>query len=84
MVSGFPSIKHRTVHYSNTRYVQAYRGETAECVCHGLRAVFEHLGFAPRLLVFDNATGVGRRTGAQIVESALFASFKTHYRRTST
>lgn len=69
-----------TLPHSNARYVQVYRGETAECVCHGLRTVFEHLGFAPRLLVFDNATGVGRRTGTRIVESGLFAAFKAHYR----
>lgn len=69
-----------TFPFSNMRYAQAYRGETAECVCHGLRQVFEHAGFVPRLLVFDNATGIGRRHGEQVTESALFAAFKLHYR----
>lgn len=69
--------------FSNARFVQAYRGESAECVCDGLRRIFEHVGFAPRVLVFDNATGVGRRTGEKIVESKLFGSFKAHYRITA-
>ena len=58
----------RTVHflvvsfpYSNMRYVAALPGETAECVCHGLNKVFSHAGMVPRVLVFDNATGVGHR-----------------------
>ena len=66
--------------YSNMRYVQAYRGETAECVCHGLRAIFEHIGTVPRQLIFDNATGIGRRTGKKVIESKLFGAFKVHYR----
>lgn len=72
-----------TFPFSNTRFVQAYRGETAECVCDGLRRIFEHVGFAPRVLVFDNATGVGRRTGHTVIESKLFGAFKAHYRLTA-
>ena len=72
-----------TFPFSNMRFVQAYRGETSECVCHGLRAVFEHMGAAPRHLVFDNATGIGRRTGTTVVETKLFAAFKLHYRSQS-
>ena len=69
-----------TFPFSNMRLVQAYRGETAECVCHGLRTIFEHIGGVPRQLIFDNATGVGRRTGTTIIESKLFSAFKLHYR----
>ncbi|MBB2891022.1 transposase [Flexivirga oryzae] len=72
-----------TFPFSNMRFAQAYAGETAECVCHGLRTIFEHAGGAPRQLVFDNATGIGRRVGAQVVESKLFAAFKLHYRCTA-
>ncbi|WP_206448811.1 IS21 family transposase, partial [Agrococcus sp. KRD186] len=72
-----------TFPFSNTRFVLAYRGETAECVCDGLRRVFEHTGFVPRVLVFDNATGVGRRSGEKVIESKLFGSFKAHYRLTA-
>ncbi|MGH3280563.1 MAG: IS21 family transposase [Trebonia sp.] len=69
-----------TFPFSNMRYVQAFRGETAECICHGLRTVFEHVGFAARQLVLDNATGAGRRAGEKVTESRLFAAFKLHYR----
>lgn len=69
--------------FSNMRFVQAYRGETAECVAHGLRTVFEHIGAAPRHMVFDNATGIGNRVGTRVTETKLFAAFKTHYRSES-
>lgn len=72
-----------TFPFSNMRFVQAYRGETAECVCHGLRTVFEFIGAAPRHLVFDNATGIGRRVGTKVVETKLFGAFKLHYRSES-
>jgi len=42
---------------------QVFWGETAECVCQGLRSVFESMGGVPRRAVFDNATEVGRRVG---------------------
>ncbi len=69
--------------FSNMRFVQGYRGETAECVAHGLRTVFEHIGAVPRHMVFDNATGIGRRVGTRVVETKLFAAFKLHYRSES-
>ncbi|GAA1228560.1 IS21 family transposase [Rhodoglobus aureus] len=72
-----------TFPFSNMRFVQAYRGETAECVCHGLRTVFDHIGATPRHLVFDNATGIGRRVGTHVVETKLFGAFKLHYRSES-
>lgn len=58
---------------------QVFWGETAECVCQGLRDVFEFLGGVPLRAVFDNATEVGRRVGAQIVTSELFRRFAAHY-----
>lgn len=65
--------------YSNARYGQVYGGQSAECVTHGLQTIFEHVGFVPRLLVFDNATGIGRRVGEQITEAELFARFRAHH-----
>lgn len=65
--------------YSNARYGQLYRGETAECVCHGLQTIYDHIGFVPCLQVFDNATGIGRRVGQIVKESDLFARFRTHH-----
>lgn len=46
--------------YSNDGYSQVFGGETAECVCQGLVDIFEFIGGVPPLLIFDNATGVGR------------------------
>jgi len=86
IIAGIRQVLHIfvvTFPFSNMRLVQAYRGETAECVCHGLRTVFELIGAAPRHLVFDNATGIGRRVGPKVVESKLFSAFKLHYRSES-
>ncbi|QDY67370.1 IS21 family transposase [Glutamicibacter halophytocola] len=72
-----------TFPFSNMRFVRAYRGETAECVCHGLRSIFDEVGGAPTLMIFDNATGVGRRVRKKITETKLFEAFKNHYRSQS-
>lgn len=69
-----------TFPFSNMRYAQAYRGETAECVCHGLRTIFEHIGAVPTMMVFDNATGIGKRIADKVIETQLFAAFRLHYR----
>ena len=45
---------------------QVFWGETSECVCQGLRNVFEFAGGVPRRAVFDNATEVGRRVGGEV------------------
>ena len=37
--------------HSNMRYAVALPGENAECVCEGLRVVFEHAGVAPLVMV---------------------------------
>ena len=65
--------------YSNNGYSQVFGGETAECVCQGLKDIFEFIGGVPPLLIFDNATGVGRRIGDTIHESELFSRFRAHY-----
>jgi len=86
IIAGIRQVLHIlvvTFPFSNMRFVQAYRGETAECVSHGLRTVFEHIGAAPRHLVFDNATGIGKRVGTKVVETKLFGAFKLHYRSES-
>ena len=61
--------------YSNDGYSQVFGGETAECVCQGLQDIFEFIGGVPPLLIFDNATGVGRRIGDAIHASELFSRF---------
>lgn len=58
---------------------QVFWGETAECVCQGLRDVFEFLGGVPLRAVFDNATEVGRRVGAETGTSELFRRFAARH-----
>ena len=68
-----------TFPHSNVGLAQVFWGETAECVCQGLRNVFEFLGGVPLRAVFDNATEVGRRVGTEVRTSALFRRFAAHY-----
>lgn len=65
--------------YSNQGFAQVFGGETAECVCQGLGDVFAHIGGVPRVLVFDNAAGVGRRVADQVKEVELFKRFRLHF-----
>ena len=66
--------------YSNMRWVVALPGETSECVCQGLLWIFERMGMAPRVVVFDNATGVGhRRPDGTAAQTRLFSLFCAHY-----
>ena len=55
--------------HSNDSYTQVFGGETAECVCQGLKDIFGYLGGVSPVIVFDNATGVGRRVGEVIHEA---------------
>lgn len=65
--------------FSNDGYSQVFGGETAECVCQGLMDIFNYIGGVPPLLIFDNATGVGRRMCDGIHETDLFSRFRAHY-----
>jgi transposase len=69
--------------HSNARYAVVLPGETSECVCEGLRTIFEHVGRVPTRIVFDNATGVGKRMGKEVTTTKLFTAFKLHYRFTA-
>jgi transposase len=66
--------------YSNDSFSQVFGGETAECVCQGLKDVFGYIGGVPPVVVFDNATGVGRRIGEIVHETDLFGRLRAHYR----
>ncbi len=65
--------------HSNVGLTQVFWGETGECVCQGLRSVFEFVGGVPARAVFDNATEVGRRVGAEVRVSDMFRRFSAHY-----
>ena len=65
--------------FSNHAYYQVFRGETSECVCEGLQSIFKHMGGVPITIIFDNATGIGRRIQKLLIEAALFSQFRQHY-----
>lgn len=65
--------------YSNVGFCQLFFGETAECVCEGLKRVFERIGGVPQQIVFDNATGVGKMVEDKIKTTELFERFAAHY-----
>lgn len=70
-----------TFPYSSMRYVVALPGESAECVCEGLETVFSHVGLAPRVMVFDNATGAAHPVAwDRITVVEVFQRFVEHYR----
>ena len=65
--------------FSNAALLQYFPGETAECVTQGLQAIWQRIGGVPSRVVFDNATGIGRRMGDVIRYAELFERFKAHY-----
>lgn len=69
-----------TLPHSNARYCTAMLSERSECLCDGLREVFEWIGRAPSALVLDNATEAGRMVRGEVTESRLFSQFRMHYR----
>ncbi|WP_195839165.1 IS21 family transposase [Parafannyhessea umbonata] len=69
-----------TLPHSNARFCTATFSERSECLCDGLRRIFEWIGRAPALLVLDNATEAGRMVRGRVTESALFSQFRAHYR----
>ena len=83
VVAGVERVVHFLVvssPYSNMRWVVALPGETSERVCQGLLWIFERMGMAPRVVVFDNATGVGhRRPDGTAARTRLFSLFCAHY-----
>lgn len=66
--------------FSNKAYCQIYLGENSECVCQALMNIFTAIGGVPSVIVFDNATGIGRRVCKELQENRLFTQFRLHYR----
>jgi transposase len=65
--------------FSNVGLAQLFYGENSECVCQGLKNIFHFIGGIPNRLVFDNATGVGRRVGDKVRTAKTFEAFAAHY-----
>lgn len=68
-----------TFPFSNKVFTAVSEGETCECVCSCLQQIFRHIGHVPGRIVFDNATGIGRRSFGAMKETELFTRFKLHY-----
>jgi len=68
-----------TFPYSNVGLAQLFKGENAECVCAGLKSIFEYAGGVPRRAVFDNGAGIGKKICDEIRLTELFARFQLHY-----
>lgn len=66
--------------YSNVAFTQVFRGENAECVCEGLKRIFDYVGGVPVRAVFDNGAGIGKKVYDKIRLTELFGLFKLHYR----
>ena len=65
--------------YSNRLLCTVMPGENCECVCQSLSDIFGFLGGVPWRIVFDNATGIGRRIGKAMRESEEFTRFRLHH-----
>ena len=65
--------------YSNVWLAQVFPGENAECASQGPGNVFEFVGGVPTRVVFDNATGVGRRVCDGVRTTRLFEACSAHY-----
>jgi transposase len=68
-----------TFPYSNVGLAQVFPSENAECVCQALENIFGYIGGAPTRIVFDNATGIGRRVCGGVRTTELFGGFAAHY-----
>lgn len=65
--------------FSNVGFVQVLPGENAECVCQGLRNIFDYIGGVPGRIVFDNAAGVGRKLSEGVRTTLVFEQCAAHY-----
>ena len=65
--------------FSNVGIAQVFASENAECVCQALKNIFEFLQGVPVRIVFDNATGVGRRVCDEVSVTETFKAFAAHY-----
>ena len=59
-------------------------GENCECVCTALQEIFTFIGGVLSRIVFDNATGIGRRVQKTLEMSEGFSRFRLHYRFNTT
>ncbi len=68
-----------TFPYSNYGLAQVVENQESICVCDALQKMFERIERVPDLLIFDNASGVGKKLANAIMECHFFARFRAHY-----
>lgn len=75
-----PELLVLTLPHPDARFCVAGMPGRSECLCDGLREIFEQVGRAPTTLVPGNATEAGRRLCGAVAESEPFSGFRAHYR----
>lgn len=65
--------------YSNRKTMVLMPGENCECVCLALQTIFNFIGGVPKRIIFDNATGIGRRIKDTVETNPGFSKFRLHY-----
>lgn len=67
--------------YSNAGFLQLFKGENYECLSHGLKNIYEHIGGVPHRQWFDNLSSVviDIKKGKDRLLRDIFIRFKEHY-----
>src|SRR5690625_621771 len=66
--------------FSSRRRHTRWPRDWSSDVCSSDLTIFEHIGAVPPMMVFDNATGIGKRVHDKVIETKLFSAFRLHYR----
>lgn len=54
-----------TFPHSDAKYVQLFKGQNFECLAQGLKNIFEHIGYVPTVIRFDNMSTAVKAIKAQ-------------------
>ena len=67
--------------HSNAGYTQLFKGENMQCLAEGLINIFNHIGFVPNNIWFDNLTPAVKKIlrNHDRELTASFLRFKNHY-----
>jgi len=65
--------------YSNSGFIQLFKGENRECLLQGLKNIFEFLGGVPHRMWFDNLSAAVHMKGKERIINQEFLRFCNHY-----
>ncbi len=54
-----------TLPHSDAKYVQLFKGQNFECLAQGLKNIFDHIGYVPTVIRFDNMSTAVKTIMAQ-------------------